>query len=170
MENIIIKLPANEGDIKKLEVGMMVYVSGCAFCGRDAVLSRIKYEYEHGVSLKKYEFDGGMMFHTAVSPAGIGPTSSNKTEIEESMALLSDMGIRIHLGKGQISDETIRMISERNSVYAVIPPVTALLMDRTSDIKCVAYPELGMEALYRINVHNYPIIIAGAKGKNIFYE
>lgn len=160
--------PFSEEDIAKLNVGDMVYISGYIFCGRDAVLPKIVNEIAEGTLPSEIDLRGSVIFHTAVSPAGVGPTSSNKLEIEASMIPLSDAGIKMHLGKGKIKDETVQALAERNAVYAVIPPVTALLESKTSERKCVACPELGMEALYRVKVVDYPVIIAAAKGMGIY--
>ena len=112
---------------------------------------------------------GGVIFHTAVSPAGVGPTSSNKLEIEGSFETLSKFGgIKMHLGKGAIKPETVKMLAANNAVFAIIPPVTALLESQTLERECVAWPELGMEALYRIKVEGYQAIIAAAKGESIY--
>ena len=110
------------------------------------------------------------MFHTAVSPAGVGPTSSNKLEVESSIAPLSAAGIKLHLGKGELHPETIEALEQHNAVYAVIPPVTALLGSKTSEEKVVAFPELGMEALHLIKVDKYPAIIGAAQGRSIYDE
>ena len=110
-----------------------------------------------------------MIFHTAVSPAGVGPTSSNKLEIESSFETLSKLGgIKMHLGKGAIKLETVKKLQDNNAVFAIIPPVTALLESQTLERECVAWPELGMEALYRIKVENYQAIIASAQGVSIY--
>ena len=52
--------------------------------------------------------------------------------------------------------------------YAVVPPVTALLADKTIEQKLIAFPELGMEALYQLKVNHYPAIIAAAHGRSIY--
>ena len=57
-----------------------------------------------------------MIFYTAVSPAGVGLTSSNKLEIESSIALLSAAGIKLHLGKGQLHKEAIEALEKCNAV------------------------------------------------------
>ena len=166
-----ITTPISDEVINELQVGDMVYVSGYIFCGRDAVLPKVVKLIENGeedklgISLK-----GGVIFHTAVSPAGVGPTSSNKLEIEASMESLSKAGIKIHLGKGAIKSETVNKLNENNSVFAVIPPVTALLESKTAERECVAFPELGMEALYRLKVDKYPMIIGAAHGRSIYDE
>ena len=161
--------PISEQSISKLKVGEVVSISGYIFCGRDAVLPRICKEIEEGTwGQRGINLQGGVIFHTAVSPAGVGPTSSNKLEIESSFETLSKAGIKLHLGKGAIKPETVKVLADNNSVFAIIPPVTALLESQTLERECVAFPELGMEALYRIRVENYQAIIAAAKGVSIY--
>ena len=156
--------------ISQLKVGDVVSISGYIFCGRDAVLPRICKELVAGVwDQRGIDLHGGVMFHTAVSPAGVGPTSSNKLEIEGSFETLSKLGgLKMHLGKGAIKPETVEILAENNAVFAIIPPVTALLESQTLERECVAWTELGMEALYRIKVENYQAIIAAARGKSIY--
>lgn len=152
-----------------LRVGDIVSISGYIYTGRDAVLPRIVMA-ANSDDLQTMGIDllGSVVFHTAVSPAGVGPTSSNKLEIENSIAPLSAAGVKLHLGKGAISKKTIQALKDYNAVYAVIPPVTALLESKTSEREVVAFPELGMEAFHRIKVENYPAIIAAANGESIY--
>lgn len=155
--------------INELNVGDTLYISGNIFCGRDAVLPEIvKCAEDNRLSGMGIDLTGGVVFHTAVSPAGIGPTSSNKLEIESSIPPLSRYGIRIHLGKGRISEETIAELEANNSIYAVIPPVTALLSAKTIEKEAVAFTELGMEAFYRLKVDKFPAIVAAAHGRSIY--
>ncbi len=161
--------PFSEEAISRLKVGDVVSITGNIFCGRDAVLPRICKELEDGTWDKRgIDLRGGVIFHTAVSPAGVGPTSSNKLEIEGSFETLSKHGIKMHLGKGAIKPATVKALEENNAVFAIIPPVTALLESQTLERECVACPELGMEALYRIKVNGYQAIIAAANGESIY--
>lgn len=162
--------PFSEEAVRQLKVGDVVSISGFIFCGRDAVLPRICKELEAGIwDNRGIDLKGGVIFHTAVSPAGVGPTSSNKLEIEGSFEVLSKKGgIKMHLGKGAISSETVTTLKKNNAVFAIIPPVTALLESKTLARECVAWPELGMEALFRIKVDGYQAIIAAAKGESIY--
>ena len=161
--------PISDTSISQLKIGEVVSISGYIFCGRDAVLPRICKEIEEGTwNERKIDLQGGVIFHTAVSPAGVGPTSSNKLEIESSFETMSKAGIKLHLGKGAIKPETVKTLADNNSVFAIIPPVTALLESQTLERECVAFPELGMEALYRIKVENSQAIIAAAKGMSIY--
>jgi fumarate hydratase subunit beta len=161
--------PVNEEDIKDLKVGEMVLISGRIFCGRDAVLPQVIQAINDGTLEEKgIELQGSLIFHTAVSVAGVGPTSSNKAEIEASIKPLSEAGVKMHLGKGQLKPETIKALDENNSVYAVIPPVTALLGNRTLSSRVVAFENEGMEALHELTVDKYPAVIAAAHGKSIY--
>ena len=162
-----ITTPISEETAASLQVGDTVEISGYILCGRDAVLPRVLRLIDEGKDVG-VDLKGQVIFHTAVSPAGVGPTSSNKLEIENSIAPLSKAGVKLHLGKGELHKETIEALDQYNAVYAVIPPVTALLGAKTSEQKCVAFPELGMEALYLIKVEKYPAIIGAAHGRSIY--
>lgn len=171
MENEIKKLsvPITDKDVKELKVGDMVLISGCIYCGRDAVLPKVCKLIESGeIKNTDINLQGNVIFHTAVSPAGVGPTSSNKLEIESSFSTLSKAGVKLHLGKGAIGKETIKALDKYNAVYAVIPPVTALLGENTLEQRVVAFPELGMEALHELKVVEYPAIIAAAHNESIY--
>lgn len=161
--------PFSEDDIAQLKVGDVVSISGYIYTGRDAVLPKIVKHAEDGtLSDVNVDLQGQVIFHTAVSPAGVGPTSSNKLEIESSFEPLSRHGIKMHLGKGAIKPETVKALADNNAVFAIIPPVTALLESQTSEKEIVCYPELGMEAFHRIKVENYQAIVAAAKGESIY--
>lgn len=170
-EMIQLTTPISEEAAAALQVGDTVEISGYILCGRDAVLPKVLKMIEDGtVGDLGVDLHGQVIFHTAVSPAGIGPTSSNKLEIESSIEPLSAAGIKLHLGKGELHPETIAALDKYNAVYAVIPPVTALLRSKTSEEEVVAFPELGMEALHLIKVDKYPAIIGAAHGKSIYTQ
>lgn len=161
--------PIAETEIWKLRIGDPFEISGSILCGRDAVLPKIVKMIESdelaklGVSL-----EGAVIFHTAVSLAGVGPTTSNKIEIESSIPMLSKAGVRIHLGKGSVGPDTIKALKRYHSVFAITPPVSALFSDKIVSQKIAAFPEEGMEALYEITVKEFPGIIACAHGESIF--
>lgn len=170
MADIIkVNMPVKEEIVKSLSIGDQIEISGKIFCGRDAVLPQVvellteKGEDALGVSLQ-----GGAIFHTAVSPAGIGPTTSSKAEIQGTMAALSKFGIKFHIGKGALSQETVDMLAGFNSIFVITPPVTALFNNTMISQRVVAFENEGMEAFFELEVKDFPAIVAIAHGKSIF--
>ena len=161
--------PLSEEAISSLNVGDVVTLTGIIYTGRDAVLPRIIKAADEGkLASMGIDLKGAVIFHTAVSVAGVGPTSSNKLEIESSFEPLSRYGVKMHLGKGAISKATVETIAKYNAVFAIIPPVTALLNSQTVEHEILAYPELGMEAFNRLKIVKYQAIIAAANGRSIY--
>jgi fumarate hydratase subunit beta len=166
---IRLKTPIDEGEIKKLKVGDQIGIDGKIYCGRDAVLPKlVELIKDNHLSRIKVDLKGAVVFHTAVSPAGIGPTTSNKVEIEGSIPTLSKAGVKIHLGKGSLGPKTVEELRKYNSLFAVTPPVTALFSDKMVSQRVAAFREEGMEALYEVGVRGFPAIIAIAHGDTIF--
>lgn len=166
---VSVHTPVTDDVIRQLHIGDRITISGIIYTGRDAVLPKLCDCIEKNAALlKDINLEGGVIFHTAVSVAGVGPTSSNKYEIEMSIPVLSQAGVKIHMGKGEISRQTVKELDRYHSVYAVIPPVTALLNSKTLSKETAAFPELGMEAMYRLQVVEYPVIIAAAHGESIY--
>ena len=163
-----IRTPIGEDEINDLKVGDKISLSGKMYCGRDAVLPKLAKSIENG-DIDKYPFDfkGMAIMHTAFSVAGIAPTTSNKAEIESSIPTLSKAGVKFHIGKGSLSEETKKSWNKYNSVFIVTPPVAALLTNNVISKKCVAYEEEGMEAFFELEVKDIPGIVAIAHGKSL---
>ena len=80
---IELKTPISDEEIKKLKVGDRVTISGRIYTGRDAVLPQLVKLAKSGKLIERgIQLQGSVIFHTAVSPAGGGPTSRKKYEIE----------------------------------------------------------------------------------------
>jgi fumarate hydratase subunit beta len=164
-----ISAPVLDEVIKELRVGDMITIFGHIYCGRDMVLPKIvnlaklNRLPQAGISLP-----GSIIFHTAVSTAGVGPTSSNKLEIENSIEPLSAAGVKLHLGKGAIHSKTVDALQKHNAAYAIIPPVTALLNSKIMEKTIIAFAEYGMEAFFQLRVVEYPAIIAAVHGETIY--
>lgn len=166
---IEIKTPVTLERIKDLKVGDQLVITGIIYTGRDAALPRlVKAVKEDRLRSMDIHLEGGIIFHSAVSIAGIGPTSSNKVEIEESIPVLSQAGIRIHIGKGALSSKTVKALEEFQAVFAITPPVSALLTQTIISRRVVAFPEEGMEALHELRVKDFPVIVAISQGKSIY--
>ncbi|MCB2188280.1 MAG: fumarate hydratase C-terminal domain-containing protein [Deltaproteobacteria bacterium] len=163
--------PLTPAVIAGLQVGEPIALSGRIYCGRDAVLprlARLAAEGGDGLAALGVDLTGAVIFHTAVSPAGIGPTTSNKVEIEGSIPALSQGGVRLHLGKGALGPATVAALAQAGSVFAITPPLTALFSACIVSSRVAAFPEEGMEALYELEVRDLPAIIAVASGRSIF--
>ena len=157
--------PITYEDLNNLNAGDQITISGTIFTGRDAALPQL-------VELIKeddvpFDLNGGVIMHTAVSKAGIAPTTSNKEEIESTIPFLSENGVKIHMGKGMLHDETIKSLNENNSIFVITPPVAALLTSKVLKKECVAFANEGMEAMYKLEVENIPGIVAVIGGKSI---
>ncbi len=164
-----IKMPVDDAEIDKLHIYDMVEIDGPIFTGRDAVLPKVVACIKDGSCNDRGIFlKGSAIFHTAVSPAGIGPTSSNKLDIESSIPELSKAGVKMHIGKGSLKKETVEALQKYNAIFLVTPPNTALLTASMKKKRIVAFPEEGMEALYEIEVEKFPAIVAIAHGESIY--
>lgn len=162
-----ISVPA--ADAQGLQAGDFLSLSGKIYCGRDAVLPHIVRMAEEGTLAEcGVDLDGAVIFHTAVSQAGIAPTTSAKLEIEGSILPLSKAGVKFHLGKGLIRPETVAGLKALGAYFLVTPPVAALLTAKMSSKRALVHPEFGMEAFYEIEVEDFPAIVAAADGKTIF--
>lgn len=169
MKILTLQTPIPTSVSNGMKVGDAFEIHGKVLCARDAALSRLVRMFESGtLGALAAALSGSVIFHTAVSDAGIGPTSSNKLEIESSIAPLSRAGVRMHLGKGAISPDTIEGLSAAGSVFAVTPPATALFMDKIVSKRVLAFPEEGIEALFEVEVKGLPGIVAAAGGKSIY--
>ena len=157
--------PISDDDLKHLHVGDQISISGTIYTGRDAALPQLV------ESIKKdevpFDLNGSVIMHTAFSEAGIAPTTSSKVEIESTIPFLSENGVKIHIGKGMLSDKTIESLKENNSIFVITPPVAALLTSKVCEKKCVLFENEGMEAMFELKVKNIPGIVAIQDGKSI---
>lgn len=157
--------PITDEDLSNLNVGDQIAISGTIYTGRDAALPQLVKLIENDEV--PFDLNGSVIMHTAFSEAGIAPTTSSKVEIESTIPALSESGVKIHIGKGTLSDETLNALNENDSIFAITPPVAALLTSKVLEKKCVLFEWEGMEAMYELKVENIPAIVAIHKGKRI---
>ncbi|WP_414470398.1 fumarate hydratase C-terminal domain-containing protein [Methanobacterium sp. ACI-7] len=162
----IISVPVSDRIIRDLKVGDKIEISGKIYTGRDAALPRLVKSIKEGEEL--IGINGSAIMHTAVSDAGIAPTTSNKEEIQENIPDLAKAGVKIHIGKGALSEETIKALNEANSIFVVTPPAAALLTSKVKSKKVAAFAEEGMEAIFELEVEGIPGVVAVAHGKSIY--
>ena len=162
---IDLQTPISDEDLVRLDVGDKITISGTVYTGRDAALPQLV----ELIDEKQVPFDlnGSVIMHTAFSDAGIAPTTSSKVEIESTIAPLSKSGVKIHIGKGMLNDDTLKALHENNSIFVITPPVAALLTSRVLEKKCVLFENEGMEAMFELKVDKIPGIVAIKDGKRI---
>lgn len=157
--------PISDDDIDNLNVGDKITISGTIYTGRDAALPQLVELTEKNEV--PFDLEGSVIMHTAFSAAGIAPTTSSKVEIESTIPALSSAGVKIHIGKGMLGDESVEALNSNNSIFVITPPVAALLTSRVLDRKCVLFEWEGMEAMYELKVDRIPGIVAVAKAQRI---
>ncbi|MBQ8018642.1 MAG: fumarate hydratase C-terminal domain-containing protein [Methanobrevibacter sp.] len=157
--------PIADEDLSGLNVGDKITISGTLYTGRDAALPQLV----ELIRKNEVPFDlkGIAIMHTAFSDAGIAPTTSSKVEIESTIEPLSKSGVKIHIGKGMLSDETVKSLNVHNSIFVITPPVAALLTSKVLEKKCVLFENEGMEAMFELKVDKIPGIVAVKDGKRI---
>jgi fumarate hydratase subunit beta len=161
-----ITTPTTKKTLENLHIGDQILLSGKMFTGRDAALPRLVKAIENGEKL--IDLEGSALMHTAVSDAGIAPTTSNKEEIEGNIPALARAGLFIHIGKGILSKETVKALGDAGAIFVVTPPVAALLTSKVKSKKVAAFKEEGMEAIFELEVEEIPGIVAVAHGKSIY--
>ena len=162
---IDLQTPISDDDLDRLDVGAKITISGTIYTGRDAALPQLV----ELINEKEVPFDlnGSVIMHTAFSDAGIAPTTSSKVEIESTIAPLSESGVKVHIGKGTLNDDTLKSLNKNNSIFVITPPVAALLTSKVLEKKCVLFENEGMEAMFELKVDRIPGIVAIKDGKRI---
>ena len=160
-----LQTPVTDDDLAGLDVGDQISITGTIYTGRDAALPQLVKLIEKDEV--PFDLNGAAIMHTAFSDAGIAPTTSSKVEIESTIPKLSEAGVKVHIGKGKLSDETLDELAKNNSIFVITPPVAALLTSKVIEKKCVLFENEGMEAMFELKVEKIPGIVAIHKGKRI---
>lgn len=157
--------PICDDDLSDLKVGDQISISGTIYTGRDAALPQLVELIEN--EEVPFDLNGSVIMHTAVSDAGIAPTTSSKEEIESTIGPLSENGVRIHIGKGMLSEKTCEELEKNKSIFVITPPVAALLTSKVLEKRCVLFEKEGMEAMFELKVKDIPGIVAVHNGESI---
>lgn len=169
MKTVVIKTPVSGEVIERLSIRDRIEIHGKIYTGRDAVLPRLRRMIEENrLGTLGVNLSGAVIMHAGYSCAGFGPTTSNKKAIESSIPALARAGVKIHVGKGSLSESTAKLLEQFKSIFAVTPPVTAILMHKVVSSSLVAFAEEGMEAMYELDVSGLPAIVAIAHNESIY--
>ena len=168
--------PLNAEIVKNLHIGNEILISGVIFTARDAAHKKLVELLEQGEPLP-FDLEGAIIYYCGPAPAkpgqvigSAGPTTSSR--MDSYTPLLLKHSLKAMIGKGSRSAEVRKAIAEHGAVYLVaVGGAGALLAQRIKKAEIIAYPELGPEAIYPLEVEDFPTIVANdASGRDLFEE
>lgn len=172
MKNI--KIPLTEKIIKSLKTGDEVRINGTLYIARDQAHKRLCEALKKGARLP-IPLDGQIIYYAGPTPApegkpigSCGPTTASRMDAFTPAILKA--GLKGMIGKGRRGDEVVKAIKKYKALYFVtIGGAGAYLSQRIKKSKIVAYPELGPEAIYKVEVEDFPAWVAiDSHGKGIY--
>ncbi len=176
MDVMLITSPIEAEAINKLRIGTRVLISGVVYTARDAAHQRLVQVLNRGDSLP-FDLKGQTLYYMAPSPArpgqvigSAGPTTSGRMDIYTPPLIAA--GLRAMIGKGNRSTEVKEAIKKYKAVYFVtIGGAGALLSKAIKKAEVVAYEDLAAEAIMRLEVADFPAIVANdAYGGDLFQQ
>lgn len=170
-----LKAPFNHDELKSLRAGDPVMIDGSFLVARDAAHKRLYQSIQEGIQLP-VSLAGECIYYMGPSPAkegdvigSAGPTTSGR--MDSYTPSLLDRGVIATIGKGYRSSEVVQSMIRNQAVYFVcIGGAGALISQSIKKYEVLAYGDLGAEALARIEVENFPCIVAIDSQGNDFYE
>lgn len=169
-----IKAPMNREDAGKLKAGDYVYITGTIYTARDAAHKRMYEALEKGEALPM-EMKNNIIYYMGPSPAregrpigSAGPTTASR--MDKYTPALLDMGLTGMIGKGKRSDAVREAIVRNGAVYfAAVGGAGALLSKSIKASQVIAYDDLGTEAIRKLEVENFPVIVViDSEGNNLY--
>jgi fumarate hydratase subunit beta len=160
----IINLPLTDKVIAELKTGENVFLNGVIYAARDAAHKRIVEALENGKPLP-FELKGQTIYYMGPTPArpgqvigSAGPTSSYRMDIYAPR--LMEEGLKGMIGKGQRKQAVLDAMKKYKAVYfAAIGGTGALIAKSIKKADIIAYPELGAEAVLKLEVENFPVTV-----------
>jgi fumarate hydratase subunit beta len=166
--------PLTEADVRLLKAGDEVSVSGVIYTARDMAHKRLCKSIDAG-NTPPFELEGGIIYFVGPTPArpgrvigAAGPTTSSRMD-PFSPRLIAN-GLRATIGKGYRNDEVRAALKEYGAVHlAAIGGAGALLHKYIVSAEIIAYEDLGTEAIRRLEVVDFPAIVAyDAHGNSVY--
>ena len=161
-----ITTPLDENTARGLRAGDNVLISGVIYTGRDAAHKKLLAMLDRGEALPM-ELKDQIIYFVGPCPAppgrpigSAGPTTSYRMD-PYSPSLIAQTGLRGMIGKGNRSAEVIEAMKKYGVVYfAATGGAGALIAQRIKKCDLIAFPELGPEAVYRLEVEEFPAVVA----------
>lgn len=184
-----ITVPFSKDEVSSLKAGDYVYITGTIYSARDAAHKRM-YDAIMASGCDGEDVDGHALFEKEVLPLDItdnviyylgptpakegqvigsaGPTTSSR--MDKYTPLLLGKGLTGMIGKGKRSKEVIDAIVKNKAVYfAAVGGAGALLSKCIKESEVIAYDDLGTEAIRKMRVENFPVIVViDSEGNNLY--
>ena len=169
-----ISLPLQASAAESLQAGDYVYLTGTVYVARDAAHRRMKEALDRGEELP-FAIDGATIYYMGPSPArsgrpigSAGPTTAGR--MDKYTPELLDLGLKGMIGKGRRTQEVVDAIVRNKAVYfAAAGGAGALLSKKIFSSEIIAYEDLGAEAVRKIQVEKFPVVVAvDSCGHNIY--
>lgn len=169
-----LNLPLTSKDVKELKAGDSVLLNGVILTARDCAHKRIKELMDRGEKLP-FEIANAYIYYAGPCPAkpkmasgSCGPTTSAR--MDSFAPALLDAGLGGMIGKGEMSDEVRRAVARNGKVYfAAIGGAGALYAECIKKSRCIAFDDLLSEAVFKLEVENFPAVVAfDCRGESIY--
>ena len=164
LEPIRLETPLRLEDIEPLKSGDVVQLYGVLYAARDAAHARMKEVVDKGGALP-FDPEGQVIYYTGPAPARpgsalgpAGPTTSSR--MDPYAPSLIERGLRGTIGKGARSKEVLEAMRRYGCVYfGAVEGTAALLANRVKEAEVVAHEDLGPEAILRLLVEEFPVVV-----------
>ncbi len=175
-KSIKLETPLSEKKLKILKIGDRVLLSGVIYTARDVAHKRMHELIEKGKNLP-IDIKGQVIYYAGPTPpkpgkaiGSAGPTTSYR--MDSFTPELIKFGLKGMIGKGQRSEQVIKAIRKHKAVYfGATGGAGALISKSIKKAEIVAYEDLGAEAIYKLEVENFPLVVINdISGKDLYKE
>ena len=172
--NLSITTPMTKETTGKLRAGDYVTITGTIYTARDAAHKRMIEALDAGKELP-IDINGTILYYMGPSPArdgrpigSAGPTTASR--MDKYAPDLLDLGLTGMIGKGKRSSAVIDAIVRNGAVYfAAVGGAGAILSQRIKSSEVIAYDDLGTEAIRKLYVEDFPVIVViDSEGNNLY--
>ena len=169
-----VKAPLDEKTVADLKAGDYVYITGTIYTARDAAHKRMYEALERGEELP-FDVKDNIIYYMGPSPAregrpigSAGPTTA--TRMDKYAPSLLDLGLKGMIGKGKRRKEVKDAMVRNKAVYfAAVGGAGAILSKCISESEVIAYDDLGTEAIRKLQVKDFPVIVViDEQGKDLY--
>lgn len=172
---VVLTPPLTDEDVAGLRAGDRVLITGTMLTGRDAAHKRLVDLIEKGDELP-VDLKGQIIYFVGPTPTrpgeaigSAGPTTSYRMDAYS--PILIEKGLKGMIGKGSRSREVVEAMVKHKAVYfAAVGGAAALISRRIVSSEILAYEELGPEAIRRLQVKDFPVIVVNDIEGNDLYE